>query len=119
MAQLLNLPGLNTAQAALMASAAAGKPLANAMAMAMLQQQQQQQREQQQQQQQQQQAAMMAATMLASASSSNPAAALAAAAASAGGGSPTTPRRGRGSRGGSLGRPRGSSLANKLKKLDS
>lgn len=100
MAQLLNLPGLNPTQAALMASAA-GKPLANMLSMAMLQQQQQQ-REQQAQ-------AVMASVIASAATSLTTAASL----------TVTPPRRGRGSRGGSLGRPRGSSLANKLKKLDS
>ncbi len=67
-----------------------GKPLANAMlSMAMLQSQQQQQ------------AASLASAVAASSSV------------------PSVPKRGRGSRGGSLGRPRGTSLAHKLKRIES
>ena len=118
MAQLLNMPGgLGAAQAALMASAAAastaGKPLANMLSMAMLQQQQQQQQQQQREQQAQVMSAAMASMIAASTAGVSTSSVAAAAAAT------TRPARGRGSRGGSLGRPRGSSLVNKLRRMDS
>ncbi len=105
---LLNLPGYNAntaayLQAAQAAAVSSGKPLANMLtSMAMLQSQQQQATLA---------SAMASAVASSSSSTSSPS--------SSSSTVPSLPKRGRGSRGGSVGRPRGTSLLTKLKRTDS